>query len=213
MNELTKRAISSIFLLILIFISLINIQILFLSLCIIYFQIIFEFNRILKKIIHNNKLKIYLILLLILIYTFFIILKIFTILYGNNIENQITLLIIFLICVTTDLGGYFFGKLFKGPKLTKISPSKTYSGMIGSYFLSLLTIFLFFKNNLSIEIIFFITILISSISQIGDIFISYLKRKAKMKDTGKFLPGHGGLLDRIDGIYFALPFGWLILNL
>ena len=213
MNELTKRAISSIFLLILIFISLINIQILFLSLCIIYFQIIFEFNRILKKIIHNNKLKIYLILLLILIYTFFIILKIFTILYGNNIENQITLLIIFLICVTTDLGGYFFGKLFKGPKLTKISPSKTYSGMIGSYFLSLLTIFLFFKNNLSIEIIIFITILISSISQIGDIFISYLKRKAKMKDTGKFLPGHGGLLDRIDGIYFALPFGWLILNL
>ena len=213
MKELTKRAISSIFLLILIFISLINIQILFLSLCIIYFQIIFEFNRILKKIIHNNKLKIYLILLLILIYTFFIILKIFTILYGNNIENQITLLIIFLICVTTDLGGYFFGKLFKGPKLTKISPSKTYSGMIGSYFLSLLTIFLFFKNNLSIEIIIFITILISSISQIGDIFISYLKRKAKMKDTGKFLPGHGGLLDRIDGIYFALPFGWLILNL
>ena len=90
---------------------------------------------------------------------------------------------------------------------------ENYSGMIGYYFLSLLTIFLFFKNNLSIEIIIFITILISSISQIGDIFISYLKRKAKMKDTGKFLPGHGGLLDRIDGIYFALPFGWLILNL
>ncbi len=213
MNELTKRAISSIFLLILIFISLINIQILFLSLCIIYFQIIFEFNRILKKIILNNKLNLYLILILILIYTFFIILKIFTTLYGNNIENQITLLIIFLICVTTDLGGYFFGKLFKGPKLTIISPNKTYSGMIGSYVLSLVTIFLFFKNNLSIEIIIFITIVISSISQIGDIFISYLKRKAKMKDTGKFLPGHGGLLDRIDGIYFALPFGLLILNL
>lgn len=213
MNELTKRAISSIFLLILIFISLINIQILFLSLCIIYFQIIFEFNRILKKIILNNKLNLYLILILILIYTFFIILKIFTTLYGNNIENQITLLIIFLICVTTDLGGYFFGKLFKGPKLTIISPNKTYSGMIGSYLLSLVTIFIFFKNNLSIEIIIFITIVISSISQIGDIFISYLKRKAKMKDTGKFLPGHGGLLDRIDGIYFALPFGLLILNL
>ena len=213
MNELTKRAISSIFLLILIFISLINIQILFLSLCIIYFQIIFEFNRILKKIILNNKLNLYLILILILIYTFFIILKIFTILYGNNIENKITLLIIFLICVTTDLGGYFFGKLFKGPKLTIISPNKTYSGMIGSYLLSLVTIFIFFKNNLSIEIIIFITIVISSISQIGDIFISYLKRKAKMKDTGKFLPGHGGLLDRIDGIYFALPFGLLILNL
>ena len=213
MNELTKRAISSIFLLIFIFMSLINIQILFLSLCIIYFQIIFEFNRILKKIILINKLKLYLILILILIYTFFIILKIFTILYGNNIENKITLLIIFLICVTTDLGGYFFGKLFKGPKLTKISPNKTYSGMIGSYVLSLVTIFLFFKNNLSIEMIIFITIVVSSFSQIGDIFISYLKRKAKMKDTGKFLPGHGGLLDRIDGIYFALPLGWLILNL
>ena len=85
--------------------------------------------------------------------------------------------------------------------------------MLGSYFLSLIILFIFFKNSLSAETIIFVTILISSISQIGDIFISYLKRKAKIKDSGKFLPGHGGILDRIDGLYFALPFGWLILSL
>ena len=124
-----------------------------------------------------------------------------------------TLLTIFLICVSTDIGGYIFGKIFKGKKLTKISPNKTYSGMLGSYLLSLIILFIFFKNSLSAETIFFVTILISSISQIGDIFISYLKRKAKIKDSGKFLPGHGGILDRIDGLYFALPFGWLILSL
>tara|TARA_A100001234_G_scaffold221453_1_gene237630 strand:- start:2152 stop:2493 length:342 start_codon:yes stop_codon:yes gene_type:complete len=104
------------------------------------------------------------------------------------------------------MGGYFFGKLFKGKKLTKISPNKTYSGLIGAYFLSFIVLIFFsFKFDISFNFILF-TFLISSISQIGDIFFSYLKRKAKIKDTGKILPGHGGILDRIDGIIFALPF-------
>ena len=119
---------------------------------------------------------------------------------------------IFLICISTDIGGYVFGKLFKGPKLTKISPNKTYSGMMGGYFLSL--IFLSFFMWLIDQIIsvewFIITILISTVSQIGDITISYFKRLSKIKDTGKIIPGHGGLLDRIDGMIFAFPIFYLI---
>ena len=71
-----------------------------------------------------------------------------------------------------------------------------------------LTLFLFFylKFNFSYSFII-LTFLVCSISQIVDLFISYLKRKAKVKDTGSLLPGHGGILDRIDGIIFALPVG------
>ena len=119
----------------------------------------------------------------------------------------------------TDIGGYIFGKVFKGPKLTKISPNKTFSGMIGGYVLSTIFITIYFNNyNFSIfdnlenqnlnNFIFIFTI--STISQIGDIFISYFKRKSKIKDTGKIIPGHGGLLDRIDGMIFAFPSAYLI---
>ena len=120
-------------------------------------------------------------------------------------------LFILTICISTDVGGYIFGKMLKGPKLTKISPNKTYSGVIGSFLLSILSGFFFIKytqiNNIdeiSIKI-FFAIILISLISQIGDLIISYFKRKADLKDTGKILPGHGGLLDRIDGLIFVMP--------
>ena len=119
---------------------------------------------------------------------------------------------ILLICISTDIGGYVFGKLFKGPKLTKISPNKTYSGMIGGYFLSLIFLSLFMwliDQTTSVEW-FIITILISTVSQIGDITISYFKRLSKIKDTGKIIPGHGGLLDRIDGMIFAFPIFYLI---
>tara|TARA_B100000886_G_C20184676_1_gene391654 strand:- start:97 stop:576 length:480 start_codon:yes stop_codon:yes gene_type:complete len=121
-------------------------------------------------------------------------------------------IVVILICISTDIGGYFFGKIFKGPKLTKISPNKTYSGMIGGYFLSLISISLVLKyidQDLLIHW-FVLTILISSISQVGDIIISYFKRLSKIKNTGKILPGHGGLLDRIDGMIFAFPFFYLI---
>ena len=119
---------------------------------------------------------------------------------------------VLLICISTDIGGYFFGKIFKGPKLTKISPNKTYSGMIGGYFLSLIFLsFLFDWINHEVSIYWFIaTILLSTVSQVGDIFISYFKRLSKIKNTGKIIPGHGGLLDRIDGMIFAFPFFYFI---
>jgi len=120
---------------------------------------------------------------------------------------------VILICVSTDIGGYVFGKIFKGPKLTKISPNKTYAGMIGGYFLSLisLTIITNLIDYSPIPIQFFLlTLIISTVSQIGDIIISYFKRLSKIKDTGKIIPGHGGLLDRIDGMIFAFPIVYLI---
>ena len=123
-----------------------------------------------------------------------------------------TIFIPFFICVSTDIGGYIFGKIFKGPKLTKISPNKTYAGMIGGYFLSLLFISFYFDYiNHNVTITWFVTaILISSVSQIGDIIISYFKRQSKVKNTGNLIPGHGGLLDRIDGMIFAFPIYYLI---
>ena len=123
------------------------------------------------------------------------------------------ILFVILICIATDVGGYSFGKVFKGPKLTKISPNKTFAGMIGGYFLSLITLIIVTDiiNYSAIPIQFFlITILVSTISQIGDIIISYFKRKSNIKNTGNIIPGHGGLLDRIDGMIFAIPTFYLV---
>tara|TARA_B100001057_G_scaffold225167_1_gene225455 strand:+ start:639 stop:1274 length:636 start_codon:yes stop_codon:yes gene_type:complete len=121
-------------------------------------------------------------------------------------------LFIVTVCIFTDIGGYVFGKIFKGPKLTKISPNKTYSGVFGSFILSMISglIFLnYFGKREIVDVadifIFLIILLISLISQIGDLIISFFKRKAKIKNTGKILPGHGGLLDRIDGLVFVIP--------
>ena len=109
----------------------------------------------------------------------------------------------------SDIGGLIFGKIFKGKKLTKISPNKTISGSIGSFIFSISLIPFFYNGPIiqNLSSMFLITILISLISQLGDLFISFLKRKAKVKDTSDLLPGHGGFLDRIDGIIFAIPFG------
>ena len=137
--------------------------------------------------------------------------------------DYIYFIMILFICIFTDIGGYVFGRIFKGPKLTKISPKKTYAGVIGGYLFALIFITIFFNNlnyiseitNIEISSqkltlkIFIFTIAISSISQVGDIFISYFKRKSKIKNTGKIIPGHGGLLDRIDGMIFAFPASYL----
>ena len=124
------------------------------------------------------------------------------------------------ICIFTDIGGYVFGKIFKGPKLTRVSPKKTYSGVFGSFLLSLIA-GLIFNNYFFIDqkifnedlLLIIIILFISMISQVGDLIISYFKRKAKLKDTGKIIPGHGGLLDRIDGMIFVFPICYLILVL
>ena len=128
---------------------------------------------------------------------------------------------IIIICIFTDIGGYIFGKTFKGPKLIKISPNKTYSGMIGSFILPVIAAWLYsqYQNSLSFELFnikknnlsfFLIILFISAICQVGDLVISFFKRSAKLKDTGKLIPGHGGLLDRIDGIIFAIPVSYLL---
>ena len=127
-------------------------------------------------------------------------------------------LFIVTICVFTDIGGYIFGKIFKGPKLTKISPKKTYAGVIGSFLLSLIAGLIFVKylddvptiTNADSLTLLLPILSISLISQIGDLIISYFKRKAKLKDTGKILPGHGGVLDRIDGLVFVMPIIYLL---
>jgi len=150
-----------------------------------------------------------------LMFSFFSILKI-----RNDIENGfLYILIVLLICISTDVGGYLFGKILKGPKLTKISPNKTYAGSCGSYIFSILVIkliysyefFLLHNVNFEIKTIYFIIIL-STTSQLGDITISYFKRLSKIKNTGNIIPGHGGLLDRIDGMIFAYPIAFILLN-
>ena len=122
---------------------------------------------------------------------------------------KIFLLYSLLVAVMSDIGGLVFGKIIKGKKLTKISPNKTISGSIGSFIFSILLIPFFYKNQIDHTLLslLLITIVISLTSQLGDLFISLLKRKAKVKDTSDLLPGHGGVLDRIDGIIFAIPLG------
>jgi len=114
-----------------------------------------------------------------------------------------------LVAIMSDIGGLVFGKIFKGKKLTKISPNKTISGSIGSFIFSILLIPFFYKGQIDQNLLslLLVTICISFTSQLGDLFISLLKRKAKVKDTSDLLPGHGGILDRIDGIIFAIPLG------
>tara|TARA_Y100000591_G_scaffold195472_1_gene169205 strand:- start:4343 stop:4972 length:630 start_codon:yes stop_codon:yes gene_type:complete len=135
--------------------------------------------------------------------------------YKLRIDNDYWfLLFITILCVSTDIGGYVFGKIFKGPKITKFSPNKTYAGMIGGYLLSIISSIIlinFYSSEEHIIKWLIFAILISSISQLGDIIISYFKRLSKIKDTGKIIPGHGGLLDRVDGMIFAFPFSYLII--
>ena len=138
--------------------------------------------------------------------------------FGDDGENLVFFLFIFLICISTAIGGYIFGKIFKGPKLIKISPNKTYSGMLGGYIFSFIIIFLLFEysellfntNTKWLPKVYLHIVIISTVSQIGDIIISYFKRLSKIKDTGKIMPGHGGILDRIDGMIFAFPFAYIV---
>ena len=145
------------------------------------------------------------------IYGFLFLMFSFYTFYELSIE-LIDVFYVIIICSSTDIGGYAFGKIFKGPKLTKISPKKTYAGMFGGYFLSLisLSVIISFLDYDTSLVLFLLTILISTVSQLGDILISYFKRLSKIKNTGKLIPGHGGLLDRIDGMIFAFPVYYLI---
>ena len=152
----------------------------------------------------------------------FIIFSFYTFYFFRNESNYLLFLIILTTCIATDVGGYVFGKILKGPKLTKISPNKTYAGMLGGFVFSFITVYIFFnnlsffrlaKNQQELEFnIIFIVLITSLISQIGDLIISNFKRKSNVKNTGKIIPGHGGLLDRIDGMIFAFPFMFFLIK-
>ena len=149
---------------------------------------------------------------------FFLFFSFYTAIYLRQFIGLNFFLFLIIVCIFTDIGGYLFGKIFKGPRLSKISPNKTYSGVFGSFFFSLISGIIYVKYLgkkskilLDTDPIFVILLIlfISTISQIGDLIISYFKRKAKLKDTGRILPGHGGFLDRIDGIIFVMPITYL----
>ena len=206
MNELTKRIFTSI-LLICLLISMFIYNYIFIIILILFGTIIWvELNNLFIKIFKNNYLKT-LVSFLVLIYIFYI-LWLSMISFQSN-DTKIILLYTILICIMSDIGGYLFGKTFKGKKLTKISPNKTISGLIGAFVFSLLLliVFNFTIENLNLIKYLILTLAVSGTSQLGDILISYIKRRAKVKNTSDILPGHGGLLDRLDGIIFGIPIG------
>jgi len=162
--------------------------------------IIFKKNKIMQTT--NN-----------ILFTLYLFTLLSTILYFSSfIHLKILLFIVLLICIASDIGGYIFGKIFQGKKLTKISPNKTISGAFGSLISSsLFSILIIYYLTGRIDLAIILIGLVTSIScQIGDLFFSYLKRKSNLKDTGNFLPGHGGILDRIDGMLLGIPIGFLI---
>ena len=229
-NEFKKRVITSIFLL-----SLLSLMYLYTYILIIFLIVIamiawIEFYALISKIFTKNdlnqKIKRFTYKAISL---FYLSLLVFFVLFieANHKNLEIFITYSILVSILTDIGGLIIGKLFKGKKLTKISPKKTISGSIGSFIFSLFLIPLIFYdlagfvaffelttnfNHNALELLI-ITLVISLVSQMGDLFISYLKRTAKVKNTSDLLPGHGGVLDRIDGIIFAIPLGFYLLNL
>ena len=211
-SNLKKRIATSIFLISLLIGMFFYLNIMIVSLIIIAIISWIEFyalmSKILKKNILKNRFYRFFYKTLSLLYLSGLVYLIFTI--ESEYSNlKIYLLYSVLVAVMSDIGGLVCGKIFKGKKLTKISPNKTIAGSIGSFIFSILLIPFFYKGQIEQNLfsIFLITIIISLTSQLGDLFISFLKRKAKVKDTSDLLPGHGGVLDRIDGIIFAIPLG------
>jgi len=217
-SELKKRIFTSLLLLSLLAAMYLYSFIMMVALIIITIVVWIEFYALISKIFPNNKLKDRLLRTLCkmtsLLYLSLLVYLILSIefFYPNL---KLYLLYSVLVAILSDVGGLVFGKTFKGKKLTKISPNKTISGSIGSLIFSLFLIPFFYENLIfkSFLTLILITVTITIISQLGDLFISLLKRKAKVKDTSDLLPGHGGLLDRMDGIIFAIPIGVLLFGI
>jgi len=226
-QNLIKRIVTSIILLfLLIFINFSHQYIFILSILILGLIICLEAKNLFSKLliirsseknVELNLINVKFIILNIVTfcYIFFIFCNFSYNLYKT--ESPVFFLYVVSICFFTDIGGYVFGKIIGGKKLSKISPNKTISGTVGSFIFSIFPLIIVLNfNYLDLEpnlvnIIF--CLLISLISQLGDLFISFIKRKAEIKDTGNFLPGHGGALDRVDGIIFAVPFSYFLLKL
>ena len=217
-NELKRRIFTSLLLVLLLIFMYFYIFVMITALMVISIIVWIEFYSLISKIFHRNKFKdkflrfFYKVtsLLYLSSLTFFII--VIEVHYQNL---QLFLFYSILVAILSDIGGLVFGKTFKGKKLSKISPNKTIAGSIGSFVFSLILIPFFYEELIEFNILSLvvITLITSLISQLGDLFISYLKRKAKVKDTSDILPGHGGFLDRVDGIIFAIPFCILLFSL
>ena len=210
-KDLKKRIYTSIILFLLLYAMAMNNYILGYFLIIIGIYSIIEFFNIISLIPKIKRVKYFLINFFFITYIF-IFCTLFLIL-SSYLYLKIVIFIILLTCVASDVGGFVFGKFFKGPKLTKISPKKTISGAIGSiiFSLTLISTTTYYLTNKFDLGIFIIGLFVSIGCQLGDLFISFLKRKSSIKDTGKFLPGHGGILDRIDGMLIGVPIGLLTL--
>ena len=209
LNNFQKRIYTSIILLLLLLLMLTNNYLM--GFFLLFFGIfsILEFFKIISKIFEKNKVKQFFYNTTFIIYIFSFCTYFF--LLSSFLHLKVLIFIILLTCVASDIGGFVFGKILKGPKLTKISPGKTISGAIGSLFFSslfILTLTYYLTKNFDLSIL--VIGCITSIScQIGDLFFSFLKRKSFLKDSGNFLPGHGGILDRIDGMLLGIPVGFL----
>ena len=226
-QNLLKRIITSIILLILLFFINFSHQYIFIiSILLLGIAICIEANNIFSRLISLQSVKKNLLsktfnpkFLILNIITFFYIFFVFCNLSYeiHKSEGPIFFLYIISICFLTDIGGYVFGKIIGGKKLSKISPNKTISGTIGSFIFSIIPLIIFLNlGYLNLEFAtndILLCLLVSLISQLGDLFISFFKRNAKIKDTGRLLPGHGGVLDRVDGIIFAIPFTYFLLKL
>ena len=216
-KELKRRILTSIFLFLLLISMYIFTFIMIVALIIIAMITWIEFYHLISKIIKTNSIKAkffrFLCKSISLIYLSLLVYFIFSI-ESDYHDYKIYLFYSIFAAILSDIGGLVIGKIFKGKKLTKISPNKTISGSVGSFIFSLFLIPIFYVslNESSVLILILITLIISLTSQLGDLFISYLKRKAEVKDTSDILPGHGGFLDRIDGIIFAIPVGFLLFN-
>ena len=210
--NLKQRIYTSLILFFLIFLIISFNAILVFSLIVLGVLSLIEFFNISKKII---KINFYLIISNSFFVVYIFIFCILFFIFSNIFYLKIITYTLLFGCIASDIGGYVFGKIFKGPKLTKISPKKTIAGAIGSIFFTCLVIvgaITIFTKNFSYNILI-VGIITSLACQFGDLFFSILKRKAKIKDTGKFLPGHGGVLDRLDGIFLGIPIGFTSLAL
>jgi len=211
-NNTKKRIFTSIILFSLVLLSIKYNYILTYILIIFGILSLLEFLQINSKIFSNIIYKYF----INAFFTVYLIIFCIFIFYCSNIlQLKIIIFLLLFGCIASDVGGFIVGKTFKGPKLTKISPNKTYSGAIGSFLFTflILSIFIFIfkvKFSYNVAILAFFT---SLSCQIGDLFFSFLKRKAQIKDTGNFLPGHGGILDRVDGMLFGVPVGFITLAL
>jgi len=212
--ELKKRIITSIVLLSLLFLMYLYSYLLIISIIIITLISWIEFYGLISKIFSTEKILLFFCKATSLTYFFFLT---GLILYIESEIKEFKIYIIYsvLISITSDIGGITFGKFFKGKKLTKISPNKTVSGSLGSFILSIFLIPFFYDhlNHHGLFTLIIMTFLISLSSQVGDLFISFMKRKAKVKNTSNLLPGHGGFLDRVDGMILSIPVGFYLLNL